>query len=269
MAGDAERAYALEPDASPRRATCRLLGGTAVLLARGGEEAIRKLQEGAHRAAVTAPDVHALCLTQLAIAALAQDEWEHATALVTRARAQVERYDLGVYPMAALIFAASALVRAHRGRIEAARQDFDTALRLRSQLVDFAAWYEVELSVVLARSAVRLSDLSGARELLADASRSIRQLPDAAVLASWLADSRTQLEGLLGPERIPPSSLTTAELRILRYLPTHLSFREIAARVYVSANTVKTQANAVYRKLEVSSRSEAVAQARRLGLLDA
>jgi LuxR family transcriptional regulator, maltose regulon positive regulatory protein len=65
------------------------------------------------------------------------------------------------------------------------------------------------------------------------------------------------------------ASLTTAELRILHFLPTHLSFREIAARTFVSANTVKTQANAVYRKLDVRSRSEAVACARDLGLLDA
>jgi DNA-binding NarL/FixJ family response regulator len=43
----------------------------------------------------------------------------------------------------------------------------------------------------------------------------------------------------------------TAELRILLYLPTHLSFREIGERTFVSANTVKTQANGVYRKLGV------------------
>ena len=65
-----------------------------------------------------------------------------------------------------------------------------------------------------------------------------------------------------------PASLTTAELKILQFLPTHLSFREIAERTFVSANTVKTQANAVYRKLDVCSRSEAVARARELGLLD-
>ena len=63
------------------------------------------------------------------------------------------------------------------------------------------------------------------------------------------------------------ASLTTAELKILQYLPTHLSFREIGDRTCVSANTVKTQANAIYRKLDVRSRSEAVAQARVLGLL--
>ena len=64
-----------------------------------------------------------------------------------------------------------------------------------------------------------------------------------------------------------PSALTIAELRILRFLPSHRSFREIAAQLGVSANTVKTQAHAVYRKLGVASRSEAVAQAIEAGLL--
>ena len=62
--------------------------------------------------------------------------------------------------------------------------------------------------------------------------------------------------------------MTAAELRILRFLPTHLSFREIAGDLFVSANTVKTQAHAVYRKLDASSRSQAVARASELGLLD-
>ena len=80
----------------------------------------------------------------------------------------------------------------------------------------------------------------------------------------WLAAAERELASAkLG------ASLTTAELRILHFLPTHLSFREIAERTFVSANTVKTQANAVYRKLDVCSRSEAVACARELGLIDA
>jgi LuxR family maltose regulon positive regulatory protein len=51
-------------------------------------------------------------------------------------------------------------------------------------------------------------------------------------------------------------------------LPTHLSFREIGSRLFVSPNTVKTQAQAVYRKLDASSRSEAVTRAGELGLLE-
>ena len=66
---------------------------------------------------------------------------------------------------------------------------------------------------------------------------------------------------------ILPASLTTAELRVLQLLPTHLSFREMAAGLHVSANTVKTHAHAVYRKLDASSRSEAVLKAREGGLL--
>jgi LuxR family maltose regulon positive regulatory protein len=48
------------------------------------------------------------------------------------------------------------------------------------------------------------------------------------------------------------STLTEAELRLLPYLTTHLSFREIGERRYVSRNTVRSQAMAVYRKLNVT-----------------
>ena len=47
-----------------------------------------------------------------------------------------------------------------------------------------------------------------------------------------------------------------------------MSFREIATRLYVTRNTVKTQAHSVYRKFDVSSRSEAISRAIALGLLD-
>jgi LuxR family transcriptional regulator, maltose regulon positive regulatory protein len=63
------------------------------------------------------------------------------------------------------------------------------------------------------------------------------------------------------------SSLTTAELRLLPLLPTHLSFHEIADRLYLSRNTVKTHAISIYRKLGVSSRGEAVQRAQEIGLL--
>ena len=64
------------------------------------------------------------------------------------------------------------------------------------------------------------------------------------------------------------SSLTTAELRLLPLLPTHLSFREIGERLYVSRSTVKTQAISIYRKLGVSSRSEAIDRMHELGVFE-
>ena len=65
------------------------------------------------------------------------------------------------------------------------------------------------------------------------------------------------------------ASLTDAELRLLLYLTTHFTFREISVRLYVSRNTVKTQAISIYRKLGVSSRSAAISRADELGLLGA
>ena len=62
--------------------------------------------------------------------------------------------------------------------------------------------------------------------------------------------------------------MTPAEMRVLRYLPTHLTFAAIADELFVSRNTVKTQAISIYRKLGVSSRGPAVETARGLGLLD-
>ena len=65
------------------------------------------------------------------------------------------------------------------------------------------------------------------------------------------------------------SALTAAELRVLQYLPTHLTFSEVAERLYVSPHTVKSQAVAIYGKLGVSSRRAAIETAVEIGLLDA
>ena len=57
-------------------------------------------------------------------------------------------------------------------------------------------------------------------------------------------------------------------MRLLPLLATHLSFREIGERLFVSRNTIKTQAISAYRKLGVSSRSAAIERASELGLVD-
>jgi LuxR family transcriptional regulator, maltose regulon positive regulatory protein len=53
---------------------------------------------------------------------------------------------------------------------------------------------------------------------------------------------------------------------VLRLLGGSLSLREIGQELYVSANTVKTHTQAIYRKLGVSTRRDAVEQARLLGI---
>jgi LuxR family maltose regulon positive regulatory protein len=89
-------------------------------------------------------------------------------------------------------------------------------------------------------------------------------MPDAPALREWLELAWTEADSATVDGRWP---LSPAELRLLHYLPTHLTFREIAEDSFVSANTVKTQARSIYRKLGVSSRAEAVACARTAGLV--
>ena len=74
---------------------------------------------------------------------------------------------------------------------------------------------------------------------------------------------------LAGPPPWPAEPLTASETRVLRYLPTHLGTPEIAAELFLSANTVKTHLRHLYRKLGAHSRREAVQRARAIGLLTA
>jgi DNA-binding CsgD family transcriptional regulator len=67
----------------------------------------------------------------------------------------------------------------------------------------------------------------------------------------------------------PAEPLTVSETRVLRYLPTHMGTPEIAAELFLSANTVKTHLRHLYRKLGAHSRREAVQRARATGLLTA
>ena len=268
MRADAEQAYRAQPEDGPWRSLCSLVAGTAARMLGDAADATALLEEGARRAAVSAPHVHALCLAELAILAADRDDWEAAAALVTRARAQVDRHGLASYGTAALVFAASAMVRAHRGRIDTARDDLQEAIRLQPTLTDFPPCHEADIRILIARAALRLSDLGVAQEHLARAARILDRAPEAIGLRRATEDAQRQLDSFAAAGRAPTASMTAAELRILRYLPTHLSFREIGERTFVSANTVKTQANAVYRKLDVSCRSDAVARARACGLLD-
>ena len=74
------------------------------------------------------------------------------------------------------------------------------------------------------------------------------------------SSSRHQAEALREP-------LTESEMRVLRYLPSDLSKREIANELYVSVNTVKSHVKHLYAKLDARTRRQAIARARELGLL--
>jgi LuxR family maltose regulon positive regulatory protein len=124
-----------------------------------------------------------------------------------------------------------------------------------------------ETAVELAGALLRRGEAAAARDLLDGAGQAANALPDAtpalraAIDAAWGKADDVAASAL-------DDALTLAELRVLRFLPSYLTLGQIAARLHVSTNTVKTQAHAVYRKLGVSSRSGAVERAAAIGLVD-
>ncbi|HUA69969.1 MAG TPA: LuxR C-terminal-related transcriptional regulator [Solirubrobacteraceae bacterium] len=267
MGEAAERACKLEPEDSPWRPLCLFLRGTALHLAGNPASAVRLLDEGADLSAATAPSITSLCLAQAAMIAIEQQDWDAAAELTDRARRVIDERGLAEYPICALAFAASAAARAHHGRADEAKRDLRSGIELLTVLGDFIPWYGAEARILLAHASLWLADVVGARTLLAEASRLARRTTGAVIFERWFDDAWSYMDALAETSLAGPSSLTIAELRILRFLPSHRSFREIASQLGVSANTVKTQAHAVYRKLGAASRSEAVMRASDAGLL--
>jgi LuxR family maltose regulon positive regulatory protein len=254
----------LLPEESPWLSMSCLLDGVGLHLRGEREPALEALSEGARRGSVGAPNVQVLCLAQMALLAIEEDDWQLAEMLASQARAQIDRSGLVEYPIMALAFAVSALVRSRVGMVQQAGADLGLARARLAELDQFAPWYEIETRIVLARVAARLGEARSASELLADASRRLKEAPDAVVLGEWIEATTATVEAA---SVSAGAGLTPAELRLLQFFPTHLSFPQIAAQLFVSPNTVKTQAQSIYRKLGASSRRSAVELAEAAGLL--
>jgi LuxR family maltose regulon positive regulatory protein len=252
-------------EASPWIATCFLLVGVGRHLQGRRDSARMRLGEGARHAGVVSPTVQVLCLSQLALLAIEEEDWPSAEVLALQARAQLERSGIGQYPVMALGLAVAALVGGHTGHLERAATDLRQALKLLEQIEEGAAWHTIETRIVLARTALRLDDPALASQMLEEGRRLMRQLPDGGLLGEWIDHAEAAVATVSASG---VTNLTPAELRVLQHMPTHLSIAEIAETIFVSSNTVKTQAHGIYRKLGVSSRREAVDEARRLGLID-
>jgi LuxR family maltose regulon positive regulatory protein len=267
MGEAAARGYDLLSEDSPWRASCCFLGGSAAFLAGAVSEAEGLLQEGAARGAVVALDAAALCLAQLAVVAAERDQPRAASDYARRAQAIVAEHHLTGYPTCALVAGVCAVDAIRERRVDEAKAAASECLRLLEALDDSLCWYGAEARILLAQVSLSLGDVPGARSRLADASRLARRTPDAALFSRWFDAAWNQFDIYAETALAGVATLTTAELRVLRFLPTHYSFQEIAERLHVSANTVKTHVHAVYRKLDASSRSEAVAHAIQAGLL--
>jgi LuxR family maltose regulon positive regulatory protein len=113
-----------------------------------------------------------------------------------------------------------------------------------------------------------MGDGSATKHLLGEIDDILRHRRRLGVLVGEVEALRTSVEGAThvgrGKDMAP---LTPAELRVLPYLQTHLTVAEIGERLFVSRNTASSQITSIYRKLGVSSRSDAVRAATAVGLL--
>jgi LuxR family maltose regulon positive regulatory protein len=187
---------------------------------------------------------------------------------IDQAMREIDRYVLGERPAMALAYAVAALSHARRGETAQARAAAKHGLWLLEKLTGIGAGLIADAGLSLARATLLLGDVSTSQMLVREAHRIVARYPDAGVLPERLTEVERMTDASTVPVGLAATPLTPAEMRVLRYLPTHLSFEAIADELIVSRNTVKTQAIAAYRKLGVSSRADAVEQARELGLLD-
>jgi LuxR family maltose regulon positive regulatory protein len=109
---------------------------------------------------------------------------------------------------------------------------------------------------------------SGKAVITPDSDERVPHRPGLGTHAGAAQAHRPQLSKRHRPGAPGGSALTAAELRLLPLLSTHLSLREIAGELFLSRHTVKSEVTSLYRKLGVSSRSQAVARSRELALLE-
>ena len=181
----------------------------------------------------------------------------------------VEVGELGTYPTSALALAAAARSRLRHGQWDQARHLLTATMRLTPHLTHALPWLAVQARIELAEAYVTLRDRDAARHILEEARGILATRPALGVLGDGVERLEQEIAAMPQAQDRVSSGLTRAELRLLPWLSTHLSFKEIGERVHVSRNTIKTQAISVYRKLGVSSRSEAVTIAEDLGLIEA
>src|SRR5580693_5640851 len=266
MRRDAQIAWKGLSPASPYRATMLHTEGISYLVEGDLDRAAPILARAFDVAAsANALPLAALILAERCIVVAHHDRWTEVTGLTQRAVALVEDGRFEDYWTSALVYAWAARDSLHRRDLPMGRYYVERAARLRPLLTYALPVVSVQALLELTRSYLALADPGGAAATLEQVHDILQQRPDLGVLPGQAEELQSRLTKI-NAGAVGASSLTAAELRLLPLLPTHLSFREIGERLYLSRNTVKTQAYSVYRKLGVSSRSGAVTRTHELGL---
>ncbi len=227
----------------------------------GNNAAARTLLESALPVIGDLPGFHAAALAHLALLDLDDGDDAAGAACSAQARAITDEHDLRDLVPMVVVYAVSAVTSARIGDDTAARAAVADSERLLGRLGSLAARTALLGHSLLAWTATLLADTDLLTRHLEAAERVRRREPDATALSRRVDRVRALS---MGGDRRP---LTAAELRLLPHLSSHLSLRQISENLRIGRETAKSQSASIYRKLGVSSRSAAVTEAERIGLL--
>jgi LuxR family transcriptional regulator, maltose regulon positive regulatory protein len=269
MRADAVLAASTVAAGSFFRSTPVALLGVALLMVGDQDGADATFADAAAEARTGGIPVDAcISLAERALLAMSKGAWELAERYLSEAQSVVRERHLEDYPLITIVHAAAARAALHQADRPRALAELTHAQRVRPGLTYALPQLAVRARVELARCHLALLDAAAARILLNEVDEILSRRPHLGVFVEQAEELRAELGRARGPSAQGASSLTTAELRLLPMLATHLSFPETAQELFLSRHTVKSQARSLYRKLGATSRSEAVARARELGLLE-
>jgi LuxR family maltose regulon positive regulatory protein len=268
MMANAKFAVGQEPEWSPFRDTALWALAEAHLLA-GHLDKARALfaETSAMAAEMGNTDNMAACESHLAWLAMDRGDWQEAAGRLDLALATIEEKRLHDYVFCSLAFAGAGRLSVHHGALQEARRQLARAMRARPAATYLVPYLAVRLRLRLAKVHLAIADQGTARQLLREIDDILVHRPALGTLIDEIRDFRGVLASSAAPRADGPLPLTPAELRLLPYLQTHLTADMIARRLFLSSHTVKTEIKAVYRKLGVSSRNDAVQKAMAIGLL--
>jgi LuxR family maltose regulon positive regulatory protein len=267
MRADAELAVETLGAGDPFQPVATLVLGLSRWLGSETEQADDLLADAADQALeLGAPETAIVALGERAEIAIGRGAWVEGEVLCDRALRLIDQSHASEHPTSALVCALAARVALYRGRKERAHELLTRAQLLRSRLTYALPHLAVQTRVELARAYIAVPDGAGARTVLREIDSLLRRRPDLGQLNTQVEAVRASLTTMRA-DTAAASALSAAELRLIPYLRTHLSFREIGERLHISRHTVKSHAMAIYRKLGVTSRGDAVDRARQLGLL--
>ena len=264
----ARRAATLELGrTSPQAALARLGAGANLYLSGDTRQARRSLEEGLALTDASQPMLRMSTLAVLSFVATDEESLQEGESLAREARALEDRFHLSGVPQATLVSIALGRVLARSGSLEEARKELESGISVRRKLPSLSPW--PLLSGLLALAQVRLTsgDRVGARAALTEARAILEMHPDAGIFPELLERQERKLRTNKQREGMLSEELTERELDVLRLLNSDLTNSQISQSLYVAPSTARTHIKSIYRKLGVSTREEAVEEARARGLI--